>query len=105
MAEQTDEPERFGLGEFRNQLRVHPNLSPGYPERSAVRVFSVMQRLSSMMCLLRPFLIIRTLVFFVALNCAGFITGCRSTPASTNTHLVTKTLENIEKDIVVGATE
>jgi hypothetical protein len=34
-AEQADEPERFGLCEFRNQLRVQPNLSPGYPCRSA----------------------------------------------------------------------
>jgi hypothetical protein len=35
VTEQTDEPERIGLSEFRNQLRVQPNFSPGYPERSA----------------------------------------------------------------------
>lgn len=32
-AEHADEPERIGLCEFRNQPRVQPNLSPGYPCR------------------------------------------------------------------------
>jgi hypothetical protein len=31
VAEQADEPERFGFGESHCLLRMQPNFSPGYP--------------------------------------------------------------------------